>query len=170
MHAAQLKLTYQGVILLDHGEPMDRRPELPVSGLAQSVDFAGAAVGRVFGRGNERGQVSWSRLKSWTSHAEAVGMSLAVRRLVTLGKAATLTIEVEGGATFELRDFVLTDLRAEPADFPGYHTREEYSGQGGELVIVDRAGLGGDAMGAVDNTELMGAVGVLFTMSDKRNY
>lgn len=170
MHASQVKLTYQGVILLDHGDPMDRRPEFPVSGLAQVVDFAGAGTGKVFGRGNERGQVSWTRLKSWTDHGEMVGMSIALRKLVRLGVADTLTIEVEDGATFELRDFVLTDLRSEPADFPGFKAREEYSGQGGELVITNRNGLGGDAMGDVDNTELMGAAGVLFTMSEKRTY
>lgn len=170
MYASQVKLTYHGIVLLDYGDRMDRRPEFPASGLAQSVDFAGARSGKVFGRGNERGGVSWGRLKNWADHAEMVGMSIALRKIITLGKAATLTIEVEDGATFELEDFVLTDLRSEPADYPGFNAREEYSGQGGELVVVNLNGLGGDAMGDVGNTEMMGAAGVTFTMSDKRTY
>lgn len=163
---SQLKLTFRGVVLLDFGERMERLPEISATGLAQAVDFAGATLGRVFGRGNERGAVSWGRFKSWESHAEATGMGIALRRLVSLGVAGTLEIEVENGATFELRDFVMTDLRAEPAELPGFHTRESFTGQGGELVITDRAGLGGDEMG--NDPRLIGDATKTATMSAEK--
>lgn len=170
MTVSQLKITYAGIVLLDHGEKIERRPEISATGLAQAVDYAGAVKGKTFGRMNERGAMSWTRLKSWVSHEEAQGMALALRKLVPMGKASDLLIEVENGATFTVQDFVMTDLRAETFDFPGFHTREDFTGQGGDLVITSRGSLGGDEMGDVDNTELMGAAGVLFTMGEPRTY
>ena len=45
MICSQYKLTYFGVVLLDFDELVDRQPELPVTGDAQVVSFAGAVTG-----------------------------------------------------------------------------------------------------------------------------
>lgn len=163
MKCSQLKLTYQGLVLLDHDDLIEREPELPVSGESQPVSFAGATTGRVFARGNERQSASWTRVSKWASHAEAVGVAVARRKQIRLGQTGTLIIEVKDGATFELRDFVMESLRASPMEHTGFPVREEYAGQGGELVMTDRNGLLGDEMG--DDTRLIGAAGETATMA-----
>lgn len=164
MICSQYKLTFFGVVLLDFDELVDRQPELPVTGDAQVVSFAGAVTGAVFGRGNTRQAVSWSRLKQYGSHAEAYGWAVAMREKVPTGKAGTLTIEVQDGATFELADFVLNEARVVPFEYPGFKAQETYSGQGAGLTVTDRGGLGGGEMGT--DTRLMGDATVLATMAE----
>jgi hypothetical protein len=168
MYSSQLKITYAGIVLLDHGEVIDQLPSFPGTGDAQVVSFAGALVGSVFGRGNRRNSANWSRLKSWASHAEAQGMVLAMRKLVPLGQALPLTIEVDGGATFEIADFVMTQAEATPADFPGFRVMERYGGEGTELTITSRGTLGGDEM--TDDTSLMGDATDLAKMGEFHTY
>lgn len=164
MFCSHFKFTYFGVVLLDHDEDIERQPTLPATGDAQVVSFAGAETGAVFGRGNERQTASWTRMRQWESHAEAHGWAAATRMKVPLGKAGPLKIEIKDGATLELRDFVLTSLSCEPHAYLGYATRDEFSGQGTQLVVIDRGGLGGGEMAA--DTRLIGAAGRTSTMAE----
>lgn len=141
MHASQFKITYDSRVLLDYGDVCERLPDFPGTGSAQIVEFAGAAVRGVFGRGNASHGANWTRIKNWTSHEEAAGQALFQKSLVALGEANTLTIEIENGATFTISDFVMTEARFSPEVRNGFHVREEYAGEGGALTVTDADGL-----------------------------
>jgi len=141
MISSQYKITYDGEVLLDYGDRCERLPEFPGTGTAQSVEFAGAAVRGVFGRGNAAHGASWTRLKNWSDHEEAQGQALFRKTVVPLGEAHTLTIQIENGATFTIANFVMTQADFSPEVFHGFHVRESYAGEGGAITATVPDGL-----------------------------
>lgn len=148
----RVTLEPDAVVLLDFGDEVVRPLDVFGSGVAQEVDFAGAEGGKVFGRGNARGSISWERIKQFNSHEQAQGWKFALMATVPRGVTRSLLVEIENGASFRLESFVLTDVTPQEVVRLGFPLQESYSGTWAGVTVVTNTGLGGVSMSNISET------------------
>jgi hypothetical protein len=141
MNSAVYQITFEragesDIVLLTYGDRQERAVELASSGLVQAADFAGAAAGGVFGRGNQRVAVNFDRLSEWATHLEVQETALSKTATFPLGVKGTLLIETQSGDAYRAGNFVFDSARFLPARSGGFRLVEEYGGQGSALAIV----------------------------------
>jgi len=75
MIKSRWNLSFNGLVLLDHGDWMGESPTMPLSGSVQEARFIGSSWAKTFGRGNKLRTFTWSRVLEFSTVAERITIS-----------------------------------------------------------------------------------------------
>ena len=160
MIKSRWRLSFDGLVLLDHGDRMGESPTMPLSGSVQEARFVGAAWGKTFGRGNKLRTFTWSRVLEFSTVAERMGYQVSLPGTLPIGRSGDLTIAIEEGSTHAIEDFTISSCDAIELELNPTWLLLNFEAQGGKDRIVNRAGLGG--LGWEDITQNWEDIGTLW--------
>lgn len=102
-----LRLTSSAVVMLEHGDEVMSPLVIPTSGESQAASYVGGNWIKSFGRENRSRTMSWNRIRKFASVAERIEKQFTEEALYPIGVTASLTVEILGGKTKTVSDFML---------------------------------------------------------------
>lgn len=143
------RITLGGLVLLDHDERVASPFSIGLLGKAQEGAFVRGTWGKNYGRGNRKRPIRWTRILDFSTIEERLGFEIALPRAYPVGQSGELIVEIKGGSTQAIADFVLTSCNAVEVPLKPLRLILSFEGIGGEDRVTDRAGLGGPGWEAI---------------------